>query len=552
MDKIEVLLIENSESDALIIAEYLLESTINEYEITHLLSLEEAHLFLQDTSVDIILVNLFLPDSFGIHTFNNLIHKYPSTPFLILTDIKDHLIGINAVKKGAQDYLIKDEINANVLSRSITYAIERKTTEEELRKSEEKYRELFQRSKDAIYISTVDGDFIDINTAGLDLFGYKTTDMSNLKVRDLYVNKTDRDHLKGILAVKGEVSDYNVDLVKKDKSTVLSCLLSTMVIYDDNQKIIGYQGIIKDISDKKKAEKALIQSLRDLDQVNKELLHLNATLEDKVDERTNDLVKEKELVELQHNEIRESIQYAKRIQASILPPLKKIKNGLPESFIYYEPKDVVSGDFYWYEELNKKSLFAVVDCTGHGVPGAFMSIIGYTQLNEIISEQKISTPGIILKELDKRVKLALNQNSKEDKNSKDGMELGIMMINYNQKKLEYSGAMRPLYMVKDGDLHIVKGNKFSIGGRSFRRKEFVTTRINIEKGDCFYLFSDGYPDQFGGPRGKKFMTKHVGEMLQGIAHLSMAEQGSVIKKTIKNWMGDEEQVDDILITGIKF
>lgn len=552
MDKIEVLLIENSESDALIIAEFLLESTTSDYEITHLLSLKEANSFLESTTVDIILVNLFLTDSFGIHTFNNLFQKYPSTPFLILTDMKDHLIGINAVKKGAQDYLIKNEINANILSRSITYAIERKATEEELRKSEEKYRELFERSKDAIYMSTVDGDFIDINTAGLTLFGYEASDLPNLKVRDLYVNQADRDHLKGILALKGEVADYNVDLIKKDKKTVLSCLLSTMIICDDNKKIIGYQGIIKDISDREKAEKALIKSLHDLDQANKELLHLNATLEEKVNERTNALMNEKELGEKQHNEIIESIQYAKRIQASILPPIKKIKNSLPESFIYYEPKDVVSGDFYWYEEVNKKPLFAVVDCTGHGVPGAFMSIIGYTQLNEIISEQNISTPGIILKELDKRVKLALNQNNKEDKNSEDGMELGIIMINNNEKKLEFSGAMRPLYMVKDGDLHIVKGNKFSIGGRSFRRKEFITTRINIEKGDCFYLFSDGYPDQFGGPRGKKFMTKHVGEMLQGIAHLSMAEQGKVIKKTIKDWMGNEEQVDDILIAGIKF
>jgi len=552
VDKIEVLLIESSESDALIIAEYLLESKTDKYEINHLLNLEEANSFLDSSSVDIIIVNLFLPDSFGIHAFNNLINKYPDTPVLILTDMKDHHIGINTVKKGAQDYLIKDEINASTLSRSINYAIERKATEEELRKSEEKYRELFERSKDAIYMSTVEGDFVDINSAGLALFGYEKNDMSELKVGDLYVNKTDRDHLKEVLAIKGEVSDYSVDLVKKDRVTVLKCLLSTMVITDENQKIIGYQGIIKDISDKKKTEKALIQSLQDLDQANKDLLHLNATLEEKVNERTNDLVKEKELGEAQHKEILESIQYAKRIQASILPPMKKIKNGFPESFIYYEPKDVVSGDFYWYEEVNKKPLFAVVDCTGHGVPGAFMSIIGYTQLNEIISEQKISTPGVILKELDKRVKLALNQNNKEAKNSKDGMELGIMMINYNQKKLEYSGAMRPLYMVKDGDLHIVKGNKFSIGGTSFRKKEFITTRINIEKGDCFYLFSDGYPDQFGGPRGKKFMTRHVGEMLQGIAHLPMSEQGRVVKRTIKDWMGKEDQVDDILITGIKF
>ncbi len=552
MNKIDLLLIENSESDALIIAEYLLESKSIEYEITHLTTLEETYTYLEKNKVDIILVNLFLPDSYGIHTFNNLIKKFPKIPFLILTDIKDHLIGVNAVKKGAQDYLLKDELNSNILSRSITYAIERKKTEEDLRKSEERYRELFERSKDAIYMSTVDGDFIDINTAGLSLLGYKPSDMIHLKVTDLYENQSDRDHLKEVLAIQGEVLDYQITLVKKDKNTILNCLLSTMVVYDDKKQILGYQGIIKDITAKQKAELALIKSLRDLDQANKELLHLNVTLEEKVVDRTKDLLKEKEHGEIQHKEILESIQYAKRIQASILPSMKKIKSGLKESFIYYEPKDVVSGDFYWYEELNNKPLFAVVDCTGHGVPGAFMSIIGYTQLNEIISEQKTSTPGVILRELDKRVKLALNQNNEEDKNSKDGMELGIMMINYEQKIIEYAGAMRPLYMIKNGDLHIIKGNKFSVGGTTIRKKEFVTTRINIEKGDCFYLFSDGYPDQFGGPRGKKFMTKHVGEMLQGIAHLSMTEQEKIIKKTIKDWMGKEDQVDDILFTGMKF
>lgn len=552
MEKINLLLVENSEKDAIGIAELLNTSEQFDYDITNLPDLENTHQFLSENTADIILINLFLSDSYGIHTFDNLFHLYPDIPFVILTDFNDHLIGINAVKKGAQDYIIKEEISSTVLNRSITYSIERKNAERELRKSEEKYRELFLRSNDAIYMSTVDGDFIDINPSGLALFDYSLVDLSSLKVKDLYINDTDREKLKNELANKGQVSDYEVTLIKKDQTTEVNCLLSSMVIHDENKNIVGYQGIIKDITAKKKAENALIKSLDDLDIANKELSVLNETLEEKVKERTLQLRKEMGLVEAQHKEIKESIQYAKRIQASILPPLQKIKKGLKESFIYYEPKDLVSGDFYWYEKINNKPLFAVVDCTGHGVPGAFMSIIGYTQLNEIVNEGKITDPGVILKELNKRVKMALNQNALNNKNSKDGMELGIISVNYEQSKLEYAGAMRPLYMVKNGDLHIIKGDKYSIGGVSKHKKEFTTTRINIEKDNCFYLFSDGYPDQFGGPRGKKFMIRHVGEMLKGLAHLPMNEQSVIIKQTIKDWMKDEDQVDDILIAGIKF
>ncbi len=552
MNLIKLLLIESSENDALVIADYLDNSKTNEYEITHLNSLEDATDFLTENWVDIILINLFLPDSFGIHTFNQLFRKFPNIPFLILTEIKDHLIGINSVKQGAQDFLIKSELNANNLSKSINYAIERKKTEEELRKSEEKYRELFERSKDAIYISTIDGEFIEINPAGLSLFGYEIGDFQTLKVRDLYVNSEDREILKAVLAEKGEVKDFEVLLYKKGRKDRIFCLLSTMVIHSEDNQIIGYQGIIRDITEKKKNDELLLKTLADLDHANKELKTLNTRLEDLVEIRTEQLQKEKNRVENQHKEIKESIQYAKRIQASILPPLKVFKQVFDDSFIFYEPKDVVSGDFYWFERHKNKSLFAIVDCTGHGVPGAFMSIIGYTQLSEIVSDHHLTTPGVVLKELDKRVRIALNQNAAGEKNSNDGMELGLITYYEDQQKIEFSGAMRPLYMVKNGDLHVVKGNKFSIGGSTYLKKEFLTTRINVEKGDCFYLFSDGYADQFGGPKGKKFMTKHVGEMLQGISHLPMSEQGRIVKKTIQDWMKGNDQIDDILMAGIKF
>lgn len=551
IDQLKVLLVESSEADALEIGEILASSKNYECDIFHTTNLKDAEQLIQESKIDIVLVNLFLPDSYGIHTFTNLFHNFPDLPFIVITELDDTYIGMNAVKQGAQDYLVRNEINVSTLNRSISYAIERKHTEEQLRKSEEKYRELFMRSKDAIYMSTIEGEFIDINPAGLALFGYTMQDISNIFVKDLYVHKEDRDKLMFTLSEEGEVSDYEVRLKKKG-GDVLNCILSTIVVRDHDENTIGFQGIIKDITLRKQAEEALIKSLRELDFANRELQDLNVNLEEKVDERTSELMKEKEVVEHQHKEIKESINYAKRIQASILPPMQKVKDSLNDSFIYYEPKDIVSGDFYWFEKSKPKSLFAVVDCTGHGVPGAFMSIIGYTQLNEIVSDQRITDPGVILKELDKRVKTALNQTKGNDKNSKDGMELGIISINPEQKRLEYAGAMRPLFYVRDGELHIIKGDKFAIGGFSHHKKTFTTHKVNIREGDCFYLFSDGYPDQFGGPFGKKFMTKNVGQMLQKIAHLPMAEQGGIVRSTIKDWMNKEEQIDDILIAGIRF
>jgi len=551
IDQLKVLLVESSEADAIQIGELLSNSKDYNFEIFHTSGLKDAEDLIKKEEIDITLVNLFLPDSYGIHTFNNLFHSFPKMPFIVLTELDDMYIGMNAVKQGAQDYLVKGDLNISTLNRSISYAIERKHTEDQLRKSEEKYRELFMRSKDAIYMSTIAGEFIDINPAGLALFGYEMEDMNSIRVRDLYVNNADREKLMFTLSEEGEVSDYEVRLVKKD-GEVLNCILNTIVVKDQYGQVTGYQGIIKDITSRKRAEEALIKSLRDLDFANRELQDLNANLEGKVDERTSELIKEKEVVEQQHKEIKESINYAKRIQASILPPIKKVKDALADSFIYYEPKDIVSGDFYWFEKSERKSLFAVVDCTGHGVPGAFMSIIGYTQLNEIVSDQRITDPGKILKELDKRVRTALNQRADNDRNSKDGMELGVVTIHHDQNKIEFAGAMRPLFYVRDGELHVVKGDKFSIGGFSQHKKNFTTHSLSIRKGDCFYLFSDGYPDQFGGADGKKFMTKNVGEMLKKIAHLPMSEQGGIVKSTIKDWMKDEDQIDDILMTGLRF
>lgn len=550
--KLNILIIDNSEQDAIAIGELLSMVKAFDYKLFYASNFESSKLILDDNQIHLILMSLFLPDSNGAHTFTSFFQFFSHIPIVVLTDLEDRDVGKYLVLKGAQDFLMKSKINSEVLSKVVLYAIKRKNTEEKLRMSEERYHELFHRSNDAIYMTTKNGDFIDINSAGLKLFGYSENDINKITVSDLYINDEDRRKLTQKLEDEGEIFNYEVDLKKKDGKTVINCILNSTVIRNGNDEITGYQGFIKDISKRKKTEEALFKSLKKLDEANRELKSLNTTLEQKVNNRTKELFQEKEVVMGQNKEITESMNYAKRIQASILPSLSKIQEKLPDSFIYYSPKEIVSGDFYWFESARKKAFFAVVDCTGHGVPGAFMSIIGHTQLNEIISDEQFNQPHLILKELDKRVRHVLRQNDNVPHKNKDGMELGFMVIDFEKKIIEYSGAMRPLYYVKDGSLHIVKGDKFSIGGSSRHKKQFKTYKISFSKNDCFYLFSDGYPDQFGGEKGKKFKTQNVAEMIKSMAHLPMKNQFKIVQVALKEWMKNEQQIDDILFTGIKF
>ncbi len=233
-------------------------------------------------------------------------------------------------------------------------------------------------------------------------------------------------------------------------------------------------------------------------------------LEDKVTQRTAEVVKQKEEIEQQklqieeyYVQVKDSINYAKRIQEAILPPERFSQELLPDSFIFYKPKDIVSGDFYWIEQAKEKVFFAAVDCTGHGVPGALMSIVGHNNLKNALRKTKGENPAILLDELNKGVSETLHQ--KEDGSSnKDGMDISCCSINYKTLELEYAGAYNPLYILRDGKIDQYKADKFPIGSFLDGKKlHFSNNKIQLQKGDIIYVFSDGYPDQFGGEKGRK-------------------------------------------------
>jgi len=283
-----------------------------------------------------------------------------------------------------------------------------------------------------------------------------------------------------------------------------------------------------------------------------------------------EIVKRKEAedkIKEQYHEIQDSINYAKRIQKAILPSLTSIRNVLPECFILYTPKDVVAGDFYWFEKTTPKSpsngggtgvvLIAAADCTGHGVPGAMVSVICNNSLNRSFREYQLTQPNHIL---DKTREIVIAEFEKSEEEVKDGMDISMVSINMEKKfegdyahlEISWSGANNPLWVVRkySSEVEEYKGDKQPIGKYS-SPKPFTSHSIKIYEGDTFYLFTDGFADQFGGPKGKKFMYKAFKELLLSIQKMSMDEQKNYLEKSLLKWKGNLEQIDDICIIGVK-
>ena len=254
---------------------------------------------------------------------------------------------------------------------------------------------------------------------------------------------------------------------------------------------------------------------------------------------------QKEKVEEAHLEITDSIAYAKRIQSAILPPSKLIKEHLKESFVLYKPKDVVAGDFYWLEEREGYVLFAAADCTGHGVPGAMVSVICNNGLNRSVREHGLKEPGKIL---DKTREIVIQEFEKSEEEVKDGMDIALCSLKGN--KLQYAGAHNPLWIIRNGEVLETKADKQPIG-KYDDLKSYTTHSIDMQKGDSLYIFSDGYVDQFGGPKGKKFRAKQLRELLLSIQDKSMEEQKVSIDKAFEDWRGSEAQVDDVCMIGVR-
>jgi serine phosphatase RsbU (regulator of sigma subunit)/HAMP domain-containing protein len=280
------------------------------------------------------------------------------------------------------------------------------------------------------------------------------------------------------------------------------------------------------------------------------------SLEQKVIERTEEVVRQKseiesknEELEILYKQVTDSIHYAKRIQDTILPTNTKVKQLLPDSFILFKPKDIVSGDFYWIEQKGELVYFAAVDCTGHGVPGAFMSLVGHNVLKDIIKNTSATKPSEILDAMREGVITTMTVD--ESKQAKDGMDMTLCAINYEKMELQYAAAFNPMCLIRNGELILYPANKFPIGAFIGEKTNFDNHVIPLQKGDQIFIFSDGYADQFGGPSGKKFMVGNFRKLLAQIAPLSSPAQREKLDETLLSWQGGQEQVDDVLVIGVK-
>lgn len=309
------------------------------------------------------------------------------------------------------------------------------------------------------------------------------------------------------------ISQKDEELSQKEKIQILTYLIIVIIII---LAIIFYVNYLN-----KKKSNALIQ------------------------QKNKDLEKQKKQIEEAHKEITDSITYAKRIQSAILPPDRVVKEYLQNSFILYKPKDVVAGDFYWMEHIDGKILFAAADCTGHGVPGAMVSVVCNNALNRSVREYGISDPGQLL---DKTKELVQKEFEKSEEEVKDGMDIALCCLDGN--KLTYAGAHNPLWIIRDGEVIETKADKQPIGRFEFG-KPFTTHRIDLQKGDTLYVFSDGYADQFGGDKGKKYKTLNMKRFLTSIQDQPMDKQKELIDQEFENWKGSLEQIDDVCVIGVR-
>lgn len=352
--------------------------------------------------------------------------------------------------------------------------------------------------------------------------------------------------------MQNEYSKYisNLDSYKGEGKLLLeSVICLPLVIEEKLVGLISVQSPRKNTYTQNHLE--ILQTLASYVAIALDNARLYNNMEGEIKLRTAEIEKQKQLLEEKNVKITDSINYALRIQQAILPSQIMISSMLPDSFIFFRPKDIVSGDFYWAYAIDEHEiLLAAVDCTGHGVPGAFMSIMGFNLLEQIVKENKIYQPAMILDELSKLVVNSLKQTD-EIGSIKEGMDIALCKINYKNYELEFAGAHNSLNLVRNGVITETKANNRAIGISLANSAPFINHTIKLEKGDCFYIFSDGYADQKGGPDNQKFFYHPFRQLLLDIHHQNMEVQERKLEQVIYDWKGDREQIDDMLVIGVR-
>lgn len=426
-----------------------------------------------------------------------------------------------------------DEIFFAVFIRNIS---ERKRFSDELKMSEKRYRNLFFMSPLPMWVCDWEARFLDVNDAAVRHYGFSREEFLQMSLYDLRPN-TESDVYDDTISRVIHAGFFRGDTkhLRHDGTVIDVDLQSNEIDFagQDARLVLAI-----DITREKQNERKLKSLTRDL--------------EEKVLIRTNELNQANELLSYEYQQTRDSIIYAKNIQSSILHKDKDLEVFFPDSFVFFKPKDKVSGDFLWCAENENYYLVAVVDCTGHGVPGAMISMVGFQLLNQIVIINGIDSPGAVLTELDKEVNALFHSTT--NSSSLDGMDMIFCRVSKKTNEFDFAGAQRPLFYFNAATgLTEFKGNKLAIGGAEYSMgdKSFVETKVCYEKGDVIYLTTDGYYSQFGGPNDKMMLKKRMIEQFNQVGTQEMALQNHQLRSFFQAWKGSEEQVDDVLVVGIK-
>ncbi len=405
----------------------------------------------------------------------------------------------------------------------------------------EKLSIVASETDNAVMIMDSKGNFDWINEGFTKMYGYSLDELKRELGLNIVADNTGNEHLKDLIDEGFNSKEPIIyESLKPTKWGEKIWSQTTITpIFNEANEVIKLVAIDSNINKMKLAEEEIKQQ------------------KEEIEAQRDEIGEQKNMVEEKNKDITDSINYAKNIQNAILPSFLQIKNTFPNTFILYKPRDIVSGDFYWYNENEKYSYFAAVDCTGHGVPGAFMSMLGFAFLNEIVNKDTLMEPNVILNKLRNQVIKSLHQEGKLT-DSKDGMDIVLLVVDKQTKKMEFAGANNPLYLIRNNELIEYKGEKMPIAYH-LRMDPFSKTEIQLLEGDTLYFFSDGLADQFGGPKGKKFMYKHLKELLVEINEHPMDEIHKLLDSAVEDWKSYIDpvtgspyaQVDDVLVVGVR-
>lgn len=543
--KIQILMLEDSDSDAEIVS-YALNRSGIAFEIQREQKREAFLNTLQDYNPDIIISDYNLQGYSGRQAYLDMKENGYAKPFILVTGSLPDEIAVDCLQLGMDDYIIKDRLSR--LPDAVTSVLTKWRNEEEKKQALEKLVDSQKRLAEAEKLAKL-GNWEWIVASGkmnwsdemyrifdMDKATYLPEKNSFLK----FISADDLFHIKDCFqrATKGE------------KEVEANCKINTGT---GQSKII--HGIIKSNQAVEPSELILFGTIQDVTKLKKtenDLRELTEQLEQKVEHRTAELSKANTLLTYRNKEITDGINYARRIQKAIFNKPIDAADCFKGTFMLLIPKDIVSGDFFWHYDIDNMHFLAAVDCTGHGVPGALMSMIAHQFLSNIIVEQNCYEPAEILKQLDKKLMNTLHQHLLDE--VRDGMDIALCRIDENKNTIHFAGALRPLFYFNGNNLQEIPGSKNGIGGFAIEHtdKIFRQTDFTYKTGDCIYLTSDGYYSQFNHYTGKKMMKNRLRNVLESVAKKDVDEQHLILKRYFNEWKGEAEQVDDVLVIGVKF